>query len=235
MSLDIDKCFRGAARATGPRRRLACGYHLITAVFTFSLLLTSSPRAAGDNIMVVEVGGEQEGAEIAKSGHFSLLGDDHHDEILYLDGPSGSTLNSYMVVLADQSFLVPIERLEDDDEGDDNDRYFLFNTSIHGDCIHSDAKFFRKMVNGKIAAFYAIQWSEWPGDVDPEDFGGYDDFRNARIVYEVFRFERRKSTPEWNYPRFRKVAEKRIVVQSCEEAKIGDGVLRLIRDDSAAK
>jgi hypothetical protein len=199
---------------------IACRY-LISALSTAICFLSLANLASGGEIQIQAV---------ENFDHLSLLEDGHHDEILSVDGPSGSSINSYMMVLSDGKFLVPLERLEAEDEGNQNDRYFLFDQEVHGDCTHSDAKFFRKIVGGKVAGFYAIRWAVWLGEVDPDKVDGYDDFRNSIIVYEIFRFERPAVAPDINYPRFRKVAEKRIVVQDCEQAKIGDEVIQMIRD-----
>jgi hypothetical protein len=209
---------------TGRRR------YLFIVAFTAAFLSTL-PWATADELRIEEVTVEQQVAEVAKFGYFSLLGDEgHSDQILQVASPSGSTANSYLAVLADGNFLVPIERLEEEDEGYQYDTHFFFDSSIHGDCVHSEARLYRKFADNKVIGVYAIQWHEWPGEIVPEDFRGFDDLRNARIVYEIFQFERRKSAPEWDYPRFRKIAEKRIVVQSCEEARIGDDIIRLIRE-----
>jgi hypothetical protein len=209
----------------------SAAFPLLLVLSVCALLVGLDRRAAAQKIEIEEVDLEKQVTTADRREHFSLLDDGHEDRIYAGRVPDHFSIDTHrFVVIVDGKSFVPVERLEEDADGGETIKYFLFRRSIHGDCMLADVKFFRKIVDGKVAGFYAIQWDRWLGDVLPDDFDGYDDFRNAIIVYEMFRFERREGKPDGDYSRFRKVAEKRIVVQSCEEAESNKDVIEMIRD-----
>jgi|SRR5580658_854341 hypothetical protein len=217
------------ARLRGGRAIRSVSLPLFMFLFGVTLLVGLGQGAAAQKIEIEEVDIEKQSATPEQPAHFSLLDDGHDDKIFSFRSPDYFSVETYRVaVIADANSLVPIERLEQEDDGGERIKYFLFHRSTHGDCHLAGVKFFRKIADGKVAGFYAIQWDRWLGDAVPDDLGGLDDFRNAIIVYEVFRFERRESKPAGDYSRFRKVAEKRIIVQSCDEAESNKDVVDMI-------
>jgi hypothetical protein len=134
-------------------------------LFGVTLLVGLGQGAAAQKIEIEEVDIEKQSATPEQPAHFSLLDDGHDDKIFSFRSPDYFSVETYRVaVIADANSLVPIERLEQEDDGGERIKYFLFHRSTHGDCHLAGVKFFRKIADGKVAGFYAIQWDRWLGD-----------------------------------------------------------------------
>ncbi len=133
----------------------------------------------------------------------SLSGDNQRDVAIKVLWPSGSSAGWYLM-FARNGTLVPISLT----------KYlpnkamqgFAFYNETHGDCLHSDARYFH--VSGKNNGFYVVQSTVEVSE--KAEF--YDDFKGATLLHELFRYE------EGNGPDlivFKKIAEVRIAGASC--------------------
>jgi hypothetical protein len=186
----------------------------------FSAVLLALPpdrASAASKIQVQEILSAKGAADLGKTEvHVSLLVDDHTDTVLRVHGPGGASSTWHVLFLSDDYLVVPVERSEIVD-GPGN---LMFDGEVSGDgCVTKDVRFFRKFVNGKVTGFYAIQTTMIYGRPKP------------RLLYEVFRFERNQGRPRWDYPRFIRVADKRVFVGPCGDKAAFADFVKLIRDN----
>lgn len=140
----------------------------------------------------------------------SLSGDGQRDAAIKVSWPGGSSEGWYLM-FARNGTLVPISPT----------KYlpnramqgFAFYNETHGDCLHSDARYFH--VSGKNGGFYVVQSTV---EVDSKA-GFYDDFKGATLLHELFRYE------EGNGPdliAFKKMAEVRVLGASCPASHLAE-------------
>jgi len=115
----------------------------------------------------------------------------------------------HVLFFADDRLLVPIVR-------QDQGTSFMFDVDIEGSCTVKDVRFFRKLADGKVVGFYAVQ--------TPLHYG-----LPAKLLHEVFRFDRSKSDAIEGPPEFLKVAEERITVRPCQTKSSFADLIKLIR------
>jgi len=133
----------------------------------------------------------------------SLSGDNQRDAAIKVFWPSGSSQGWYLM-FARNGTLVPIfpaEYLPNKAM-----QGFAFYNETHGDCLHSDARYFH--VSGENGGFYVVQSTVELSK--KSEF--YDDYKSATVLHELFRYE------EANGPDligFKKMAEVRVSGASC--------------------
>jgi hypothetical protein len=190
--------------------------YLLALTLVFASMPFHRPSAA-PKLQIQEMLTTNGGADLGKAETvMSLLDDGHEDVVKRVRGPSGPSMTWHVFFLADQHFLVPISR-----RGDTVAQYnFMFDGRVDGDgCAVKDVRLFRKLVDGKVVGFYAVQTTVIHGLPSPS------------LLHEVFRFERNEGDTIWDHPQFLEVAEMRDPLRHCTAETRLAKLIKLISDN----
>jgi hypothetical protein len=186
--------------------------HLLVWLFVCAALGPIHTASAAHKIQVQEVLATTSSPDIGSpETRISLLEDGHQDLVLRAYGVGTADSVWHVLFLADEAYLVVIDRPEPGSS-------FTFGGEVDAGCLIRNTRFFRKLADGKVIAFYAIQTT----------------FRyeiaGATLVHEVFLFHRATLDETGVFSSFDKVAEKRVAARRCKTTARLSDLVKLVRE-----
>jgi hypothetical protein len=132
-------------------------------------------------------------------------------------GPAGSSVGGYVMFIGrDTHSFIAIDRKNADNS-------FMFSNELHGECLHGQIKFYRKIIAGKAVGFYAVQSAVQNGKTAES----YDDYNGATVVRELFRLSH-TGGQAMTEDEFRSVAKLNSSGATCGDDKLTKDIEELI-------